>query len=428
MEKTKPLSERDAQVIWHPYTQTQTAEAPIAITKAKGAYLYAEDGTPYLDGISSWWVNLHGHSHPHIANRIALQAMQLEHVMFAGFTHAGAIELGEKLTALTGMDKIFYSDNGSTAVETALKMALQFGHNTSPHSKRKKFLSFKNSFHGETFGAMSVSGKSIFNEPFWDHLFPSENLDLPLHGQEEKFLASLKKTLDSHEIAAFIFEPLILGAGGMKIYSSQALSEAIKLCREMNVLTIADEVMTGFGRTGPLFACDLLEEKPDMVCLSKGITGGFLPLGATLCNQKIFDAFLSPSYSKAFLHGHSYTANPLACAAGLASLELLLTKECHAKREMIAHAHKAFCKKFQSHPSLLRCESLGTILILEYRSREPSGYLNPIKERLYRYFIQQKILLRPFGNTVHVIPPYCVTEEELVHIYAHLANTFEELP
>ncbi len=424
MEKSKSLSERDAKVIWHPYSQMHTAPLSIPIAKAKGAYLYTEDGTAYFDAISSWWVNLHGHSHPYIAESIASQALCLEHVMFAGFTHESAVALGEKLTALTGMDKIFYSDNGSTAVETGLKMALQFWHNTC--LPKKKFLSFKNSYHGETFGAMSVSDRNAFNIPFQNHLFPSEHLELPSQGNEEKFLTSLKKTLESQEIAAFIFEPLILGAGGMKTYSPQALSEAIKLCRKYEVLTIADEVMTGFGRTGPLFACDLLEEKPDILCLSKAITGGFLPLGATLCNQKIYDAFLSPSYSKAFLHGHSYTANPLACAAALASLELLLGKPCEAQREMIARSHQAFCKRFHSHPALIRCESLGTILILEYSTAEPSGYLNPIRDRLYRYFMENRILLRPFGNTVHVVPPYCITEEELITIYSHLALSLEK--
>jgi adenosylmethionine-8-amino-7-oxononanoate aminotransferase len=273
---------------------------------------------------------------------------------------------------------------------------------------------------------MSASGKNSFNQPFWDHLFPSVSLDVPVCGEEDLFLGSLKRALETNEIAAFIFEPLILGVGGMKIYSKELMNQAIQLCKENGVLTIADEVMTGFGRTGTLFACDQLREKPDMMCLSKGITGGFLPLGATLCKQEIFDAFLSSSKAKALLHGHSYTANPLACAAGLASLDLLLTPECAAQREMIAGAHRTFCKKFQSHPALLRCESLGTILVLEYRTSEISSYLNGLRDRLYRYFIAQKILLRPLGNTVHVIPPYCITEQELVHIYAHLAATLEE--
>jgi adenosylmethionine---8-amino-7-oxononanoate aminotransferase len=428
VESAKSLSERDAGVIWHPFTQMQTAKPAIPIVRAKGAYLYAEDQTAYLDAISSWWVNLHGHAHPHISSRIALQAEQLEHVMFAGFTHAGAVELAEKLTALTKMDKLFYSDNGSTAVETALKMALQFWYNASPRTKRKKILCFKGGYHGDTFGAMSASGKNSFNRPFWDHLFPSIAIDIPLCGQETLFLQKLHAALKTNEIAAFIFEPLILGSGGMKLYSKELLCTALRLCRENGVLTIADEVMTGFGRTGTLFACDQLTEQPDLLCLSKGITGGFLPLGATLCKQEIFDAFLSPSYTKALLHGHTYSANPLACAAALASLELLLTPYCATQRELIAKNHSAFCETMRSHPALVRCESLGTILILEYRSSKSSTYLNPLRDLLSDYFIERKILLRPLGNTVYVIPPYCITEKELIQIYAHLASSLEIVP
>jgi adenosylmethionine---8-amino-7-oxononanoate aminotransferase len=423
MDGAKGLSERDQKVIWHPFTQMLTSRLAIPIVRAKGAYLYAEDGTAYLDAISSWWVNLHGHAHPYIATKIADQTGILEHVMFAGFTHLPAIELGEKLTSLTGMDKIFYSDNGSTAIETALKMALQYWYNCG--EKRTKFLSLKDGYYGETFGAMSASGKNHFNQPFWDHLFAVESLNPPFIGQEERFLNTLQNILSTGRIAAFIFEPLILGPGGMKTYSKHALDLALQLCKEKGVLTIADEVMTGFGRTGPLFACDILKQKPDILCLSKGITGGFLPLGATLCKQEIYDAFLSPSLSKAFLHGHFYAANPLACTAALASLELLLKETCQTQREIIASSHRKFCQKFQSHPALVRSESLGTILILEYKSLDSPGYFSSVKDRLYGYFLDQKLLIRPFGNTVHVIPPYCMTQEELEQIYNHLAITIE---
>jgi adenosylmethionine-8-amino-7-oxononanoate aminotransferase len=424
MDETRELSKRDERVIWHPFTQMHTSNLAIPIVRAKGAYIYAEDGTSYLDAISSWWVNLHGHAHPYIAAKIAAQAEILEHVMFAGFTHLPAIELGEKLTSLTGMDKIFYSDNGSTAVETALKMVLQFWHNRE--TKRTKFISFKGAYHGETFGAMSVSGKTYFNQPFWSHLFPVESIDPPWVGQEKQFLNDLQKILSKDQIAGFIFEPLILGVGGMKTYSKDALSLALQLCKEKDVLTIADEVMTGFGRTGPLFACEMLSQKPDIICLSKGITGGFLPLGATLCRQEIYDGFLSPSLSKAFLHGHSYSANPLACVAALASLELLLEETCQKQRESIANFHQKFCQKWNSHPALMRCETLGTILILEYKCSDAPGYLSSVKERLYRYFLDQKLLIRPFGNVVHVVPPYCISQEELEKIYTHLAITIED--
>jgi adenosylmethionine---8-amino-7-oxononanoate aminotransferase len=422
VDETKTLSERDQKLIWHPFTQMLTSRLAIPIIRAKGAYLYAEDGAAYLDAISSWWVNLHGHAHPYIASKIASQAEILEHVMFAGFTHLPAIELAEKLTSLTGMDRIFFSDNGSTAIETALKMVLQYQYNCG--EKKAQFLSLKGGYHGETFGAMSASGKNHFNQPFWDHLFPVQSLDPPFMGREDQFLNALQNILDTTPIAAFIFEPWILGPGGMKIYSQQALNAALQLCKEKKVLTIADEVMTGFGRTGPLFACDVLSNKPDILCLSKGITGGFLPLGATLCKRDVYDAFLSSSLSKAFLHGHSYAANPLACVAALASLELLLEETCHNQRERIANSHRKFCQKFQSHPALVRCESLGTILILEYKSLN-SGYFSAVKDRLYAYFLDQKLLIRPFGNIVHVIPPYCIASEELDQIYHHLAITIE---
>lgn len=428
MEKRASLSERDAQLIWHPFTQMLTASPNIAIVRAEGTLLYADDGTCYLDAISSWWVNLHGHAHPAIAEKIAQQARTLEHVIFAGFTHPGAVLLAERLTTLTGMNKLFYSDNGSTAVETALKMALQYWHNRSDHTQRKQFLSLKNGYHGETFGAMSVSGKNPFQNPFRNHLFPGETLEAPFPGKEEQFLKALTKALASPNLAAFIFEPAILGVGGMKIYSTEALDEGIGLCKENGVLTIADEVMTGFGRTGPLFVCDTLKNKPDILCLSKGITGGFLPLGATLCTETIYQAFLSPSLEKGLLHGHSYTANPLAIAGALASLDLLLLKSCHQSRERIATSHRHFCQRYQGHPSLLRCESIGTLLILEYRTQDPSDYLNPLRDRLYHYFLRQGILLRPFGNTIHVVPPYCITQEQLLYIYKHLVITLETPP
>ena len=418
VEGPPTLSERDAKRVWHPYTQMQTAPPPLAIARGKGAYLYTPEGEAYLDATSSWWVNLHGHCHPLISSRIALQAEELEHVMFGGVTHPGAIELAEKLTGLTGMDKLFYSDNGSTAVEAALKMALQFFYNRDPRTKRKKILSLEHGYHGDTFGAMSAAGRNGFNQPFWDHLFPVVTLPLPTAGQEKNFLAALKRHLASGECAAFLFEPLILGAGGMKIYSKEPLCEALRLCRNEGTLTIADEVMTGFGRTGPLFACDLLEERPDLLCLSKGITGGFLPMGATLCRDEVYGAFLSSDPKKALLHGHSYSANPLACAAALASLEELLTAECGKNRERIARSHRRFCEEF--HSRFERCESIGTVLVVDYASQHPGSYHDPIKERLTRHFLEAGILLRPLGSTVYVIPPYCITDAELTHIQEQL--------
>lgn len=414
MEK-KSLLERDRAYVWHPYY----AQDSIPIVKGEGSYLYAEDGTRYLDAISSWWVNLHGHAHPYIVQKIQSQLQLLEHVIFAGFTHPGAVELAEKLISILPgkMDKIFYSDNGSTAVEVAIKMALQYWHNQNVN--KKTVVCFNQGYHGDTFGAMSVGGKNIFNRPFWSHLFDVKSIDPPLPGQEMHSLEQLSKIIKHGDVACFIFEPLILGAGGMIMYPPEGLDNLLKCCQENEVLMIADEVMTGFGRTGPLFASEFLKHKSDIICLSKGLTGGFLPLGATACRKFIFDTFSS----NPFLHGHSYMANPTACAAALASLDLL--QNTHDSRRRISERHRQFVLKWGNHPRLNRCESLGTILALEYVSNEKTSYFHPFRDRLYQFFLNHHILLRPLGNVVYVMPPYCITNDELEEIYNKIIFTLE---
>lgn len=422
------LQQRDKSSIWHPFTQMLNARDSIPIIKGEGAFLYAEDGKKYLDGISSWWVNLHGHAHPYIVEKIHQQAMKLEHCIFADFTHPVGVELAEKLISILPgeMSKIFYSDNGSTSVEVAIKIALQYWHNLNEMTKKTKVICFSKGYHGDTFGAMSVASKNEFNRPFWSHLFEVEVIDPPFRGFEESSLNQLKVILQKEGAACFIFEPLILGVGGMAIYPAEGLDALIKLCREHGVLIIADEVMTGFGRTGSLFACEYLSEKPDMICLSKGLTGGFLPLGATACKEFIFEAFLSPKFSKAFLHGHSYTANPLACSAALASFDLVTDEKCENQRKLIAESHFNFCAKWKHHPKLKRCESIGTILVLEYVSNEKSSYFHSFRDRLYHFFLDQEVLLRPLGNVVYVLPPYCISAKELNYIYDQLVSTLEE--
>lgn len=409
--------------IWHPFTQVQTARPPIPIVSAKGCYLYGEDGSRYLDAISSWWVNLHGHTHPYIVEKIKAQAEVLEHVIFADFTHAPAVELASRLLSLLPgkLSKVFYSDNGSTAVETALKMALQYWYNQK--IPKTKLVSFKNGYHGDTFGAMSAS-KNAFNRPFWKYLFDVVAIDPPLKGQEEISLAQLQSLLDQDDVACFIFEPLVLGSGGMVIYPPDGLNMLIACCRQHQVLTIADEVMTGFGRTGTYFAADQLSEHPDIICLSKGLTGGFLPLGVTACTEEIFNAFLSNDLSQALLHGHSYCANPIACSSALASLDLLLENHCSLQRQMIEACHQEFCNQWRLHPKLKRCEYLGTILALEYQVENPS-YFQPIRDRLYQFFLSKGILLRPLGNVLYILPPYCIQEDELKFIYDQIILTLE---
>jgi adenosylmethionine-8-amino-7-oxononanoate aminotransferase len=395
-----------------------TAFDPIEIVHAKDASLISREGKRYLDGISSWWVNLHGHGHPHIIASIQSQAETLAHTLLADFTHLPAMSLAERLLDLLpgNMSRIFYSDNGSCAVETALKIALQYWHNENPNTTRTRIVSFKGSYFGETFGAMSAAGENAFNTPFWRHMFPIDQIDPPFFGNEESAYAQLKLILKNNQTACMIFEPLILGAGGMRPYSPQGLDQLIQLCKEHQVLTIADEVMTGFGRTGTLFASDVLTHTPDLMCLAKGLTGGTLPLAATACTAPLFERFVSTNPSHSLMHGHSYTGNPIACSAALASLRLLTNSICTEQRNRIAERHISFAHQFKGHRNLKRVETLGTILILEHNLQKPD---------LSRALLNQGILLRPLGNVLYVMPPYCITNDELTEIYEALISTLD---
>lgn len=338
------LTERDAACLWHPYRQTKLNPQSLPFVKGKDAFLFTAEGIPYLDAISSWWVNLHGHCHPYIAKSIAHQARELEHVIFSDFTHSPAIELAERLLIIFGnnMKKVFFSDNGSTAVEAALKIVIQYWHNQQLGNEKKRLIAFKGAFHGETFGAMSASGKNPLNHPFWPYLFDVDLIDPPFKGYEEASIEQLKNLLEKRSAAAFIFEPVVQGVFGMRTHNPKGLDSLITLCREHGVLTIADEVMTGFGRTGPLFASHFLNNGPDIVCLSKAITGGFLPLGATLCREFVHHRFVSDSLSQSLLHGHSYTGNPIACAAAKANLDLLEHDDCSKQRKKSREAIAIF--------------------------------------------------------------------------------------
>ncbi len=413
------LSSRDKKVIWHPYTQMKTAADSIAIVKGEGVYLYDEYGNKYIDAVSSWWVNIHGHSHPYIAKKVAEQACNLEHVIFAGFTHEPAIELAERLLPLLpcNQSKIFYSDDGSTAVEVAIKMALQYWSNQGIN--KTKILAFEHSYHGDTFGSMSVSARSSFTAPFNDFLFDVIHLPLPTKGKEMNTIAILDNLLDNHldSFAAFIFEPLILGAGGMLMVEPEVLDVLINKCQDAGIITIADEVMTGFGRTGKLFACNHLSNHPDIFCLSKGITGGTMALGVTSCNEKIHDAFLSDDKAKTLFHGHSFTANPIACAAANASLDLLLNDTTQSNMIHINKQQLMFMDRMKGHAALEDCRCIGTILAMDIRTSEKTSYFNSLRDEMYSYFLNKGILLRPLGNTLYIMPPYCITDEELQYIH-----------
>ncbi len=416
------IQERDKNVIWHPFTQMKTAPLPIAIVKAEGTYFFDEQGKKYIDGISSWWVNIHGHCHPYLTKKISEQLQTLEHTLFSGFTHEPAVQLAEQLlTHLpSNQSKIFYSDNGSTAVEVALKMAFQYWSNQSV--SKIKVIAFENGYHGDTFGGMSVGARNAFNLPFSKLLFDVIHIPVPLKGKEQSSLDALKKVLQNDDIASFIFEPLIQGAGGMVMYQATILDELIKECRIKNVITIADEVMTGFGRTGKFFASDYLEEKPDIICMSKGLTGGVIPLGATSCAQFIYDAFLSDDKMKTFFHGHSYTANPTSCAAALASLYLFDQPQTIENIKHIEQQHHLFLKKIKSHTALIDARQLGTIIAFEIKTNEQTHYLNSLADYISEFFISKGIILRPLGNIVYILPPYCISTEDLTYVY----NAIEE--
>ncbi|MBI2268995.1 MAG: adenosylmethionine--8-amino-7-oxononanoate transaminase [Bacteroidetes bacterium] len=420
------LVERDKAIIWHPYTDEKLYGTPIPIISAKETYLFDEHGKKYIDAISSWWTNIHGHSHPHIAQKVAEQVKKLDHVIFSGFTHEPAVLLAEKLLHRlpSGQKKIFYSDNGSTAVEVALKMAFQYWYNKG--QKRTKVLAFKNGYHGDTFGAMAVSGRSAFTKPFNDLLFEVVFIDIPtsvLGLDGFRFQVSGLK----EQVASFIFEPLVQGTAGMVIYEPDVLNEMLAVCKDNNIITIADEVMTGFGRTGKFFATDHLSNKPDIFCLSKGLTGGTMAMGVTSCTQQLFDVFQGGDNSRSLFHGHSYTANPIACSAALASLEVFEQNDVFADITRITEQHKKFVLKIDANKKVKQVRSRGTILAIELNSGEETSYFNTIRLEAYNFFISKGILMRPLGNIIYVMPPYCISNDDLNYIYDSIQEFLETL-
>jgi adenosylmethionine-8-amino-7-oxononanoate aminotransferase len=372
-------------------------------------------------------VNIHGHSHPYLAKKISEQLHTLEHAIFSGFTHEPAVQLAERLLERLpeNQSKIFYSDNGSTAVEVGLKMAFQYWSNRD--IPRTKVIAFENAYHGDTFGGMSVGARNAFNLPFSKLLFDVITIPVPVKGKEEDAVEAMKQALEHHDVASFIFEPLVQGAGGMIMYAAEVLDTLIRLCRDKQVISIADEVMTGFGRTGKFFASDHLTHKPEIICMSKGITGGVMPLGATSCAQFIYDAFLSDDKMKTFFHGHSYTANATACSAALASMDLFDRPGALENITRIAGKHAAFFNEIKSHPGLLDTRQLGTILAFEIRTKEQTHYLNSLAEYISEFFIERGIILRPLGNIVYVLPPYCISNEDLDYIYGAVKEFLDSL-
>ncbi len=409
------LVTRDQLVVWHPFTPQKYSPVPVPIEKGDGAYLIDTNGKRYLDAISSWWVTVHGHAHPYIAQKLYEQALKIEQVIFAGFTHEPAVQLAERLLPILpgNFSKIFYSDNGSTSTEVALKMSLQYWWNKG-ETKRKKILALRDSYHGDTFGAMSVSERSVFTMAFQDHLF------------EVIFIDNIEETGTNNipwdEVAAFIYEPLIQGAGGMKFYSAESLNQFLITCKSHGVICIADEVMTGFGRTGKMFASEYCVTKPDIICLSKGLTGGTLPLGVTACTAEIHQAFVDDDKLKTFFHGHSFTANPLACSAALASLDLFEKDKTLERINHISDWHSTYKNILldsEIRDSIKNFRQLGTIVAFEWVDIK-STYLNSISAGVTSKMLEQGIFLRPLGNTVYMMPVYCTTEDEIKIIYEKL--------
>lgn len=421
------LKRKDRELIWHPFTPLLSETEPLFINSASGVYLKTDDDRNIIDAVSSWWVNLHGHAHPHIVNAIAAQASQLDHVIFAGFTHAPAITLAERLLSIlpSNQQRIFFSDNGSTAVEVALKMAVQFWRNQG--LVRNKIVALDGAYHGDTFGAMAVGERGIFTAPFSHLLFDVSFLDFPSQDREQAVVKQFTELVSSNNVGAFIFEPLVQGAAGMRMYSEAVLNELISIAHSHNVICIADEVFTGFGRTGKLFASGYLDHQPDIVAMSKGITGGTLPLSATSCSGKVLAAFQTDDFTKTLFHGHSYTANPIACAAANASFELLTAPECQEQIKLISRCHSRFVESLRNHATVANARAKGTIMAVELMNHERTGYTNELRKKIYPYFIERNILLRPLGNTIYMVPPYVIKEKELDIIYDAIRSFIDTL-
>ena len=433
---------RDQRHLWHPYTQMMLAPPPLPIVRGKGVYLYTEDGRKILDGISSWWVNIHGHSHPRLNEALARQAGELEHVLFAGCTHRPAVELAEALIAVlpSGLTRIFYSDNGSTAVEVALKMAHQYWQNLA-QPQRRTFITLHHAYHGDTVGAMSVSEESAFTIPFTRLLFTTTRAASPYCyrcpvGLKRKScridcLSDVERALseDGENVAAVVVEPMLQGAGGMIVWPAEFLSGVRDLCDQYGTLMIADEVLTGFGRTGRMFACEHADVSPDIICLSKALSAGYLPLGATATTEDIYEAFLSDDRSKTFFHGHSYTANPLACAVALESLKIFRDENVLERVKTLEQQLSRRLDRLRTLPHVGDVRVIGGVGIIELvrdnASAATGGYLDRIGPLLAAEFLRRGLLLRPLGNVLYFMPPYVISEEETDWAIDQIAEVLE---
>lgn len=423
--------------IWHPFTNAAIDPPPLHAVRAEGAYIYTADGRKILDAVSSWWVNIHGHANPRIAAAIAEQARKLEHVILAGFSHDAAEELAARLSKRlpSQLTHLFFSDDGSTAVEVALKLAVQFFSNQG-RPRKSEIVALEHGYHGDTAGAMAVSDDSPFTAPFNSMRYKVHRVHsaycyrcpvgLTRDTCHIECVQKLQTLLEeNHErIAAVILEPLLQAAGGMIVHPVEFLQKVRALCTQYDVLLIADEVLTGFGRTGKMFACELAGVVPDLMCLSKGITGGFLPMGATVCIGCIEEAFRSKDRTHTFYHGHSYTGNALACAAAIASLQIFDDEPVFERLVAIAAVHAQRLAQLRGSPKVGDVRQIGSIGAIELRT-DDAGYLSSMRPKLYKFFIDHDVLLRPLGNVIYVLPPYIVAPEEIHRVYDVISEAIE---
>ena len=416
--------------LWPPFTQIASAALPQRVIAGEGALLLREQGRPLIDAISSWWVTLHGHGHPVMAKAIADQAARLEQVIFADFTHEPAERLGERLSQITGLDRLFFSDNGSTAVEVALKIACQWWVNRG--EPRHQIVAFDGAYHGDTFGAMAVGERNLFSEPFDDKLFPVARCPWPatwwddpdVEAREQAALAVLETTLQQ-PTAAVILEPLLQGAGGMTMVRGTFLQQVEALVRQSGALLIADEVLTGFGRCGDWFACRRAGIQPDLMALSKGLTGGCLPMGVTMASERIFSAFVGADPSLTLWHGHSFTANPLGCAAANASLDLL--EQNPEQFQGFEARHRPHLEQLQSHPKVKHCRLTGTVAAFDLSVSGDAGYLNPAGPTIKRIALEHGVFLRPLGQVVYLLPPLCISDDQLAQCYRAITTALDQI-
>ena len=409
------LSERDKKHLWHPLTQHKLYPDHLPIVKAKGVHLYDDNGNSYIDGIASWYTCMYGHCNDEIAIGIKQQIDELDQVVFSGFTHKPAIVLSEKLIDIlpNNQQKIFFSDNGSTSVDVAIKMALQYFYNKG--EKRTGLIALEDAFHGDTFGAMSVSGLSVYNGPFEDFLLKIDRIDVPVKNNLEHVYAKFEALVATGEIAAFIYEPLVQGAAAMKMYNASSLEKILEIAKKYDVLTIADEVMTGFGKTGKNFASDYMEIKPDIICMSKSLTAGVAPMAITSCTKEVYNSFYDSDLKKGFFHGHTYSANPLACAAAITGIDLLQSELIQKNIKLITKSHLKFESAIKKHPKIKSTRVLGVIFALDLNV-EMKRY-GKLRDKLYNFYMKNGVFLRPLGNTIYILPPFVISDSELNKIY-----------